>query len=182
MFNPHPLHGVPFSDLYWCQPVLSMHKSSHTDEIDFWKWEWQQRQANRPLLWRDIAMSYFDLANMTDKLDWDNAEWDTFPPAAEDDVRDPHSSAEACSLACQHTKNADCFQWTYHLHRCKFARSFRLGRAREPQVDKKESSQTWTLEDQRYLAGWNTDRIRQWMSKRPCDQVQWVRPSIERIF
>lgn len=182
MFNPHPLHGVPFSDLYWCQPVLSMHKSSHEDEIDFWKWEWQQRQTHRPLLWQDIATSYFEFANMTPKDDWDNAEWDAFDPPAEDNSQDPHSSAEACSLACQHAEGPECFQWTYYLQQCKFSKSIRLGRARQKRVDKTEGSKAWTSEEQRYLAGWNTDRIQQWISERPCDEVQWVKPSIERIF
>lgn len=30
LFNPHPLHGIPFGPSgkpYWCQPVLSMHKT-----------------------------------------------------------------------------------------------------------------------------------------------------------
>lgn len=34
MFNPHPLHGIPFGPNgkpYWCQPVLSLHKSSLND-------------------------------------------------------------------------------------------------------------------------------------------------------
>lgn len=34
MFNPHPLHGIPFgpgANPYWCQPVLSLHKSSPYD-------------------------------------------------------------------------------------------------------------------------------------------------------
>ncbi|KAK4505060.1 hypothetical protein PRZ48_003023 [Zasmidium cellare] len=179
MFNPHPLHGVPFADLYWCQPVLSMHKSWYEEEIDLWKWEWTQRQAHRPLLWRDIAISYFDLANMTRKNDWDNAGWDAYPPA-EDDPNEPHSSVEACSLACQEADG--CFQWTYHLQRCSFVRSFRLGRAREPHVEEEKKDQEWTPEDKRYFAGWKTEHIQRWISERPCNEVQWVKPSIERIF
>lgn len=45
MFNPHPPHGVPFSDLYWCQPVLTMHKPHEEDMHDLWRWEWQHRNA-----------------------------------------------------------------------------------------------------------------------------------------
>lgn len=119
---------------------------------------------------------------MTRKEDWDNAEWDTFFPSADDDPQDAHSSAEACSLACRHTESADCFQWTYHPQQCKFARSFRLGRTRVPRIDQAEQSEAQKPEEQRYLAGWNTDKIKQWMSERPCDEVQWVKPSIERIF
>lgn len=43
LFNPHPPHGMPFSDLYWCQPVLSMHKPTEEDMTKLWRWEWQHR-------------------------------------------------------------------------------------------------------------------------------------------
>lgn len=41
--NPHPLHGVPFSDQHWCQPVMSMHKVHEKDMVDLWRWEWAHR-------------------------------------------------------------------------------------------------------------------------------------------
>lgn len=44
MFNPHPLHGIPFSDLYWCQPVLTLHKTAPEDMVDLWKWEFGRRE------------------------------------------------------------------------------------------------------------------------------------------
>lgn len=44
LFNPHPLHGVPFSDLYWCQPVMTLHKTSPKDMVDLWRWEFGVRQ------------------------------------------------------------------------------------------------------------------------------------------
>lgn len=33
MFQPHPLHGIPYSDKYWCQPVISMHKTFAGDMV-----------------------------------------------------------------------------------------------------------------------------------------------------
>ena len=39
MFNPHPLHGVPFGKYYWCEPVLSLHKTHPEDFQKLWKWE-----------------------------------------------------------------------------------------------------------------------------------------------
>ena len=44
MFNPHPLHGVPYSDLYWCQPVITLHKTRPEDMLDLWRWEHGRRQ------------------------------------------------------------------------------------------------------------------------------------------
>jgi hypothetical protein len=44
MFNPHPLHKIPFSDQYWCQPIMTLHKTSPSDMVDVWKWEFGQRK------------------------------------------------------------------------------------------------------------------------------------------
>lgn len=44
MFNPHGLHGIPFSNLYWCQPIMTLHKTSPKDMVDVWKWEFGQRK------------------------------------------------------------------------------------------------------------------------------------------
>lgn len=44
MFNPHPPHGVPFSDLYWCQPVITMHKPHEDDILGLWRWQWEHRE------------------------------------------------------------------------------------------------------------------------------------------
>lgn len=40
----------------------------------------------------------------------------------------------------------------------------------------------WLEEDKRYIAGWDTVKIKKWIEERPCTEVQWVKPSIERIF
>lgn len=44
LFNPHPAHGVAFADDYWCQPVLTLHKTKHEDVVDLWRWETERRQ------------------------------------------------------------------------------------------------------------------------------------------
>jgi hypothetical protein len=43
MFNPHSLQGMPYSDLYWCQPVITMHKTTPGDMVDLWRWEHSRR-------------------------------------------------------------------------------------------------------------------------------------------
>lgn len=42
MFNPHPIHSIPFSDAYWCQPFISAHHSTGTEMKDFAEWEAQR--------------------------------------------------------------------------------------------------------------------------------------------
>lgn len=39
MFNPHPLHSVPFDEKHWCRPVISMHKTHLKDMEGLIKWE-----------------------------------------------------------------------------------------------------------------------------------------------
>jgi hypothetical protein len=46
LFNPHPLHSIPFSDLYWCQPALTLHKTAPKDMVDLWHWEFKQRNLH----------------------------------------------------------------------------------------------------------------------------------------
>lgn len=46
MFNPHPPHGLPFSDLYWCQPMIGMHKPKEDDVQGLFRWEHGHRQYN----------------------------------------------------------------------------------------------------------------------------------------
>lgn len=47
LFNPHPVHGVPFSEAYWCQPVISMHKSFPNDMIELSTWEQKRSREVR---------------------------------------------------------------------------------------------------------------------------------------
>ncbi|KAK5112102.1 hypothetical protein LTR62_004444 [Meristemomyces frigidus] len=179
MFNPHNLHGVPFSDLYWCQPVLSLHKSTETDSVDLWRWEWNNRNPSSPATYRDIATTFFDFANMTRREDWDNGEWDAYRPAPENAGRSDESVSD-CSRACENAEG--CFQWTYHLRQCYFVRSFRYGRSKQPVDEEDRPDREWTFEEQRFTAGWDVEKIVNWMDARPCDNVDWVKPSLERIF
>ena len=39
MFNAHPLHGIPFDESNWCQPVITIHKSLFSDMTGLSKWE-----------------------------------------------------------------------------------------------------------------------------------------------
>ncbi|KAL9080814.1 MAG: hypothetical protein Q9157_000510 [Trypethelium eluteriae] len=42
-FCPHPIGGIPYSELYWCEPALSLHRSLPQDMIGLWKWEQERR-------------------------------------------------------------------------------------------------------------------------------------------
>ncbi|KAF2722454.1 glycosyltransferase family 31 protein [Polychaeton citri CBS 116435] len=183
MFNTHPLHGVPFSDLYWCQPVLTMHKPYAEDMMGLWRWSESRREIQRPLLYRDLV-EYTGVLDKRTRDNWDNAAWDGFRAPADQDGIDPHSSFDACGHACE--KHPDCLQWGYHLRECTFVHSIRLGNPLEPKIDDSRieefKEKSMTEKDKRFMAGYAIEKARRWIAERPCDEVQWVRPSIKRIF
>lgn len=45
MFNPHSLSGVPFGKLYWCEPVISLHKTAPEQMKKLWEWEMQRDRS-----------------------------------------------------------------------------------------------------------------------------------------
>ncbi|EMC97839.1 glycosyltransferase family 31 protein [Baudoinia panamericana UAMH 10762] len=182
MIQPHPLHGIPFSDRYWCQPVISMHKTFIEDMEGLRRWEESRRQTRRPLLFADLV-DYLNLTKVAVREDWVNSEWGGYPPPSDSPA---HASFDACGDACKADPN--CFQWTYHLRSCVFTPWFRLGQAKAAEVEEwrppEEKSMQWSSEDKRFMAGWDVEGIKRWMSGkgRDCKTIQWVRPSVERIF
>ncbi|KAL7785947.1 hypothetical protein V8C37DRAFT_392941 [Trichoderma ceciliae] len=44
MFSPYALHEIPFNDQHWCQPLITLHKTSPKDMIDLFSWEFSQRK------------------------------------------------------------------------------------------------------------------------------------------
>lgn len=141
--------------------------------------------SKRPVLWRDIAISYFNFTNLTTREDWDNASKDNqeAPPRSDFYSHDPHESFEACKLACEALPM--CLQWTYHLRKCKINNFLRFGEHREPELGKigkdlseEESKMDWSPDDLKFRAGWVQDKVRRRVDERPCEKVEWVRPSL----
>ncbi|KAK5676319.1 hypothetical protein LTS10_011131 [Elasticomyces elasticus] len=166
----------------WENHVTPMHRTSAEDMIGLWRWEESRRDARQPLLYADLPV-YLNLTTIPTRDDWNNAGWDGYPAPQDSKA---HVSFQACGEACKATD--ECFQWTYHLRFCYFVRSFRLGEAKapegeDPRIDGEEMHQ-WSEEDKRSMAGWDLDGIRRWMDGegRDCQTVQWVRPSVTRIF
>ncbi|KAF2090374.1 glycosyltransferase family 31 protein [Saccharata proteae CBS 121410] len=177
MFNPHSVEGVPYSDLYWCQPVITMHRVPAVEMGKLWAWEQEKREQlgpDQPLLYRHLS-TYFPLLAAPTRPDWDNAQWDAFrapdPPPSESQPDSPHDSFEACGHAChQHDK---CFQYNFHDATCTFVSSMRFGFHREPDEERARG---------RWMAGWDTEKMREWMEGRRCEEAEWVRASLQRIF
>lgn len=181
MFQPHPLHGIPLSDTYWCQPVISMHKTFAGDMLSLRLWEESRRAMQRPLLFADLV-DFLNLTKVAARQDWTDSDFGGYKAPADG----AHASLDACRQACQ--ADAKCLQWTYHLRDCTFVSTIRLGQAMKPGIEhwrsEEEKAAQWKDEEKRYMAGWDLDSIKKWMNVegRDCAIVQWVRPSLQRIF
>ncbi|KAJ5815751.1 hypothetical protein N7474_007528 [Penicillium riverlandense] len=164
MFNPHPLHGIPFDESFWCQPVISLHKTSLTDMAGLTKWE-NSRDRTNPLLYSDL-FEYTRMGELADKEDWDNGEWGGF----QDPLESPaHRSFEACRSACH--DHDHCLSFTYDsTGHCVFVPTMRLGLKKlvSPEI--------------RLSAGWDNEKINSWTASHQCPRPHWVKPSIKRIF
>ncbi|KAH8690280.1 hypothetical protein BGW36DRAFT_433230 [Talaromyces proteolyticus] len=167
MFNPHPLHGIPFGPSakpYWCQPGLTLHKS------------WPRAL---PVLYADIV-DYLSLANITEERQhWQNSDWAGFEEGPESPV---NIDTSACAEGC-HT-HSECFQWTFFSkiswgkepseRKCTFVRSIRLGSPKDPEVTLTSRS-VWT-------GGWDLVKVKGWVNGVECADPEWVEPSIEKIY
>lgn len=193
MFNPHPLHGVPYSDLYWCQPVITLHKTRPEDMLDLWRWEHGRRQKETPLLYQDLY-EFRHPGTPALRDNWDNGEWARFQTPRVD-------SSEACAKACE--ANGQCVQWLWRgldIKECLLMRQIRLGVPREPEIvpepepdpeKEGEGKEGGVPKKDRpkpkerridFTSGWITQRIDKWREEKKCQAIQWVGPSITRIY
>lgn len=181
MFQPHGLHSIPLSDEYWCQPLLTMHKTSAEHMLAFRKWEESRRRLHRPLLFADIV-DFLNLTTVHIRSDWTNSDFGGYR-APNDGA---HISFQSCDLACRIDR--DCLQWTYRLGVCTFVAFLRLGHSTPQGGDYSGPETDDTLrplhKDKNSWAGWDRDGIKQWMSEegRDCGHVRWEKPSTSRIY
>ncbi|OJJ37566.1 hypothetical protein ASPWEDRAFT_39284 [Aspergillus wentii DTO 134E9] len=165
MFNPHPLHGIPFDDKHWCQPVITLHKTLYSDMESLSKYE-QQRGQKQPLLYADL-IDYHKIGTFEQKTDWDNGDWGGWQEPLESPG---HASMAACKAACH--DHPECLEYTYDSSgHCVFVRTVRLG---GPKTDLPDGN--------RLSAGWDLEKIANWRNGRQCEKPLWVKPSITRIF
>lgn len=172
MFNPHSLSGLPFGSgkKYWCEPVISLHKTSPEQMENLWQWEMQRNRSVRPLLYADL-IEFTDLGRFMQRPDWDAADFDGY---SRPDNNAAHKNLLSCEEACQEDK--ECYQWTWHGRHCYMAKSMRLGHHRGPHGDFEEA-------DRAFVSGWDTDKIRRYKRSHKCgDGPHWVKPSVKRRY
>ncbi|KAJ5561428.1 hypothetical protein N7535_004105 [Penicillium sp. DV-2018c] len=166
MFNPHPLHSIPFGDEHhWCQPAISMHKSRLDDMVGLTDWE-NERDRTKPLLYADLV-DYHRLGELPERSGWDNGGWGGIIEQPE--TLPQHESLEACRRAC-HDRDW-CMTYTYDTDgACVFVRTLRLG-----------SPTKLEIADQ-LTAGWDNEKIQKWRANNTCEEPMWMKPSLTRIF
>lgn len=190
MFNGEIPATVSFGRHTWCEPVISLHHLSGEDMQRLWLWieDWKAKTMSKvslttlhnptsslyesralqkhtltkiqhPLLFKDL----FDYIapHLTAALEhWDNTHesMKIFPTK-----KASHTSFGHCSIACEADRL--CFQFVYDGKKCALSHHIRLGGRRSPE-------ETGT---QRYVSGWNLDRIQDWTTSNDCASAYWVR-------
>ncbi|OJJ36383.1 hypothetical protein ASPWEDRAFT_37949 [Aspergillus wentii DTO 134E9] len=164
MFNPHALHGIPFDDAYWCQPVITLHKSLLKDleGLSEFALKWNRKE---PILYSDL-LDYLQLGTFSQRTEWDNGDWGGW----QEPDSPGHASMEACKAACH--DHPTCLQYTYDSSgHCVFVGTVRLGGAKKALPD-----------GSRLSSGWDVQKIAAWRKARECEKPLWMKPSITRIF
>ncbi|GAB7341221.1 hypothetical protein MBLNU457_7505t1 [Dothideomycetes sp. NU457] len=176
---------VDFTKNHWCTPPVSMHHVSPVEVDVIWRFQtaWVAEHGwNVPYLWRDIY-SHFVARHISPKrASWNNICKDrklvssdvtpTEDERASDGFRDfvglteherkATQSFEDCANMCK-MHDERCLQWQYEPGRCYLGYDIRLGA-------------TDDRTDGQWKAGWNEERIRQFIEKQePCD-ITWAAP------
>ncbi|KAJ8118772.1 hypothetical protein OPT61_g304 [Boeremia exigua] len=170
MFNPHRLEDVPLGKDYWCEPVISLHKTDPSPMKDLWVWDNDQHQQHeRPLLYKDLLFSFH--ANLSQRQDWDAAFEAGFQL---DDDSTVHTSLDACEAGC--FKHDECWQYTWHGNHCYYSKALYIGRFKEPDGYHEP-------EDRKYISGWDINKIQTFSIQNTCeDGAHWVKPSVKRKY
>lgn len=170
MFNPHRLEDVPFGKDYWCEPIISLHKTNPALYKDLWSWEFSQRShSQQPLLYADLLLSFH--GNFSRRQDWDAA-FDAGFQLPDDHVA--HTSLDACESEC--FAHDECRQYTWHGGHCYFSRALYIGNAKQPDGHHEP-------DDRKYVSGWDVAKIERWTNENMCTEgPHWVKPSIKRKY
>ncbi|KAF2737037.1 hypothetical protein EJ04DRAFT_431676 [Polyplosphaeria fusca] len=170
MFTPHPLHDIPFGQKYWCEPVISLHKTATEDFVPLWEWEQSRDRTKGPLLYSHLLPHLLPSPSDT-RENWDAAYQSGY------NYRSPHAahdSLASCADAC--AADADCWQYTYHAAHCWMSRDLFRGHAKQPDGAHDE-------EGRKYVSGWDEVKIANWTRGNECEeQGRWVKGSTVRIF
>ncbi|KUJ17074.1 glycosyltransferase family 31 protein [Mollisia scopiformis] len=164
MFNGETPATVPFGRDLWCEPVISLHHIAGEDMQSLWQWveDWKVKTMNmHPLLFKDL-FDYIAPQITSILEDWDNTDdsMKIYPTK-----KASHTTFDDCKGACEADKL--CFQFVYNGTTCALSHHIRLGRARSSKGDGYGA--------QRYISGWNVERVRDWTMKTDCASAHWVR-------
>ncbi|KAK3689661.1 hypothetical protein B0T22DRAFT_461996 [Podospora appendiculata] len=171
MFNTYPTHSIPFTARTWCQPVLTMHKTSPEDMVELWRWEHGRRKLGRPLLYSDLY-EFRQPDAQAIRLNWDNTNWDRLGPGHDVEVNDLKSCTKACDA------EPECLQYLWrgeHMKQCVLMPFINFGLPRKPE---------WQILEEKfnYTSGWISTKILTWLNEHECERPDWVSPSTERHY
>lgn len=146
--------------------------------------------AQKPLLYQDLWSFRHPGDSDTALLkDWDNGGWADYRPPGEAKI----DSVATCRSACEASDRCLQYLWRgQEAKECVLMFQIRYGQARKPETEKQYgeeklpdgSTKKVVVKETKvdYTSGWMTERIGRWRGERGCEVVEWVGPSIKRIY
>lgn len=111
---------------------------------------------------------YTGLGTFDKRTNWENADWGGWSEPPESPA---HTSFKACGTTCHDHPDCLSYTYTYDLSgHCFFISTMRLGDER-----------TLGFGEQK-AAGWDLEKMHEWLANHQCERAQWVKPSLSRIF
>ncbi|KAM7203192.1 beta-1,3-N-acetylglucosaminyltransferase radical fringe [Naviculisporaceae sp. PSN 640] len=200
MFNVYPAHGVVYTEHMWCQPLVTLHKTTPRDMVELWRWEQGHRRLGRPILYADLyafknpgllpgsspsKSNNLNPRRSNDLLrpNWDNTAYDRLAPA-----HDVHAISPAqCAVECD--KDPACLQYLHRGETCVLMPYIVYGAEKLPEVNERNVTDEsnpggWRMETEtiEFTAGWMGGRIKGWRREHECKEVDWLWPSLDRYF
>ncbi|KFH42374.1 hypothetical protein ACRE_069110 [Hapsidospora chrysogenum ATCC 11550] len=187
--NGEQPHSLAYGEKQWCQPIVTMHHvSSHVvSEMNALE---RARKFSSPMRIRDIYQHFVQGELPRTREGWDNMSDDvhylnTTAPGADkwksgkvkteglsQLEQEAHLSFHNCRLACQNLP--DCLQCRHHGGVCSMSTTVKHGR---PAQNKSAGAEEDTEEDDRWMSGWDLERIEAWVrGHEECGEVVWPTP------
>ncbi|KAH6858825.1 hypothetical protein BKA58DRAFT_49006 [Alternaria rosae] len=175
MFSPHKLENIPFGKDYWCEPVISLHKTDPALYKELWSWENEWRaKFEDPMRYRNLlyrALLFSLQGEYPQRENWDAAFDAGFQLPDSSTV---HTNLDACRVGC--SEHDECIQYTWHGRHCYYAKALYIGHAKQPDGHHDPEYRT-------YVSGWDLTKLNALDFGNTCAEgAHWVKPSIERKY
>ncbi|KAK2591474.1 hypothetical protein QQS21_010820 [Conoideocrella luteorostrata] len=176
VINGEKPHTLPYAEDEWCHPIVTMHHAVAEEISDLYAFE-RERKFSKPLRIKDLYHRFMSPHLIDARPDWDNLSEDVYylntsiaqyeewevnrakKDGLSNEEAEAYKSFDDCKTACLSLEN--CFQFRFQNNICGMAHKFKHGKPTKKGDD----------DSKRYMSGWNTKKIKQWIEKqKDCDK------------